>query len=73
VADLPRARLLVLAGSIMGGDIPPPPTSCGRSAPIIALNMVGSITGHVDLVVWIPSRPARWRSWPSPIPRRSTS
>ena len=45
VADLPRARLLVLAGSIMGGDI-----TRGRSElrahgiPIIALNMVGSIT-----------------------------
>jgi energy-converting hydrogenase B subunit Q len=55
VADLPRARLLVLAGSIMGGDI-------SRAAdelravgiPIIALNMVGSITEHVDLVVSDP-------------------
>ena len=75
VADLPRARLLVLAGSIMGGDI-------SRAAdelravgiPIIALNMVGSITEHVDLVV---SRPgpgrARWPSWRSPTPRPSTS
>ena len=55
VADLPRARMLVLAGSIMGGDI-------SRAAeeiravgiPIIALNMVGSITDHVDLVVSDP-------------------
>ena len=55
VADLPRARCLVLAGSIMGGDI-------SRAAdelravgiPIIALNMVGSITDHVDLVVTDP-------------------
>ncbi len=55
VADLPRARLLVLAGSIMGGDI-------SRAAdelravgiPIVALNMVGSITEHVDLVVSDP-------------------
>ncbi len=55
VADLPRARLLVLAGSIMGGEI-------SRAAeelravgiPIIALNMVGSITDHVDLVVSDP-------------------
>jgi energy-converting hydrogenase B subunit Q len=55
VADLPRARLLVLAGSIMGGEI-------SRAAdelravgiPIIALNMVGSITEHVDLVVSDP-------------------
>ncbi len=55
VIDLPRARLLVLAGSIMGGDI-------SRAAdelravgiPIIALSMVGSITDHVDLVVSDP-------------------
>ena len=55
MADLPRARCLVLAGSIMGGDI-------SRAAdelravgiPIIALNMVGSITEHVDLVVSDP-------------------
>jgi energy-converting hydrogenase B subunit Q len=55
VADLPRARMLVLAGSIMGGDI-------SRAAeelravgiPIIALSMVGSITDHVDLVVSDP-------------------
>lgn len=55
VADLPRARLLVLAGSLMGGDV-------SRAAdelravgiPIIALNMAGSITEHVDLVVSDP-------------------
>jgi energy-converting hydrogenase B subunit Q len=55
VADLQRARMLVLAGSIMGGDI-------SRAAeevravgiPIIALNMAGSITDHVDLVVSDP-------------------
>jgi energy-converting hydrogenase B subunit Q len=55
VADLPRARMLVLAGSIMGGEI-------SRAAdelravgiPIIALNMAGSITEHVDLVVSDP-------------------
>ena len=55
VADLPRARMLVLAGSIMGGEI-------SRAAdelravgiPIIALNMVGSITDHVDLVISDP-------------------
>jgi energy-converting hydrogenase B subunit Q len=55
VADLPRARLLVLAGSIMGGDI----TKAARELreqgiPIIALNMVGSITDAVDLVVSDP-------------------
>jgi energy-converting hydrogenase B subunit Q len=55
VADLPRARLLVLAGSIMGGDI----TTAARELreegiPVIALNMAGSITEAVDLVVSDP-------------------
>jgi energy-converting hydrogenase B subunit Q len=55
VADLPRARLLVLAGSIMGGDISTAADEI-RSVgiPIISLNMVGSITEHVDLVVSDP-------------------
>ena len=55
VADLPRASLLVLAGSIMGGDISAAADEL-RSVgiPIIALNMVGSITEHVDLVVSDP-------------------
>ena len=55
VADLPRARLLVLAGSIMGGEI----TVAARELrehgiPIICLNMVGSITEVADLVVSDP-------------------
>jgi energy-converting hydrogenase B subunit Q len=55
VADLPRARMLVLAGSIMGGDI----TEAARELraqgiPIIALNMAGSITDAADLVVSDP-------------------
>jgi energy-converting hydrogenase B subunit Q len=55
VADLPRARLLVLAGSIMGGDISAAADELrGVGVPIIALNMVGSITEHVDLVVSDP-------------------
>jgi energy-converting hydrogenase B subunit Q len=55
VADLPRARLLVLAGSIMGGDISKAADELRAVAvPIIALNMVGSITDHVDLVVSDP-------------------
>jgi energy-converting hydrogenase B subunit Q len=55
VGDLPRARLLVLAGSIMGGDISRAADELReRGIPIIALNMVGSITGHVDLVVSDP-------------------
>ena len=55
VADLQRARLLVLAGSIMGGDISRAADEL-RSVgiPVIALNMVGSITEHVDLVVSDP-------------------
>ncbi len=55
VADLPRARMLVLAGSIMGGEISKAADEL-RSVgiPIIALNMAGSITNHVDLVVSDP-------------------
>ncbi len=55
VADLPRARLLVLAGSIMGGDISKAADELrARGIPVIALNMAGSITDHVDLVVTDP-------------------
>jgi energy-converting hydrogenase B subunit Q len=55
VADLPRARLLVLAGSIMGGDITRAALELREHGiPIIALNMAGSITDAVDLVVSDP-------------------
>jgi energy-converting hydrogenase B subunit Q len=55
VADLPRARLLVLAGSIMGGEISKAADELrAQGIPVIALNMVGSITDHVDLVVSDP-------------------
>jgi energy-converting hydrogenase B subunit Q len=55
VADLPRARLLVLAGSIMGGEISAAADELRAvGIPVIALNMVGSITKHVDLVVSDP-------------------
>jgi energy-converting hydrogenase B subunit Q len=55
VADLPRARLLVLAGSIMGGEISAAADELRAvGIPVIALNMVGSITDHVDLVVSDP-------------------
>jgi energy-converting hydrogenase B subunit Q len=55
VADLPRARLLVLAGSIMGGEISRAADELrALGIPIVALNMVGSITEHVDLVVSDP-------------------
>ena len=55
VADLPRARLLVLAGSIMGGDISAAARELREQGiPIICLNMVGSITEVADLVVSDP-------------------
>ena len=55
VADLPRARLLVLAGSIMGGDITRAANELRAiGIPVIALNMVGSITDAADLVVSDP-------------------
>ncbi len=55
VADLPRARLLVLAGSIMGGEISAAAEELRAvGIPVIALNMVGSSTDHVDLVVSDP-------------------
>jgi energy-converting hydrogenase B subunit Q len=55
VADLPRAHILVLAGSIMGGDI----TNAVRELrltgiPTICLNMVGSVPDAADLVVTDP-------------------
>jgi energy-converting hydrogenase B subunit Q len=55
VADLPRARMLVLCGSIMGGDISTAARELrAQGIPIIALNMAGSITEAVDLVVSDP-------------------
>jgi energy-converting hydrogenase B subunit Q len=55
VADLPRARLLVLAGSLMGGAISKSADELRAvGVPIIALNMPGSIAEHVDLVVSDP-------------------
>jgi energy-converting hydrogenase B subunit Q len=55
VADLPRAHILVLAGSIMGGDI----TAAVREIqaagiPVISLNQVGSVVDVADLVVSDP-------------------
>ncbi len=55
VGDLPRARLLVLAGSLMGGDISRAADELrALGIPVIALNMAGSIGEHVDLVVSDP-------------------
>jgi energy-converting hydrogenase B subunit Q len=55
VADLPRARCLVLAGAIMGGTITDAVRQIReRGVPVIALNMVGSVTDAADLVVSDP-------------------
>ncbi len=55
VADLPRARCLVLAGAIMGGSITDAVRELrARGMPVIALNMVGSVTDAADLVVSDP-------------------
>ncbi len=55
VADLPRAHILVLAGSLMGGEI----TKAVREVqavgiPVVALNMAGSVPSAADLVVSDP-------------------
>ncbi len=55
VGDLPRARLLVLAGSLMGGEISRAVDELrALGIPVIALNMAGSLGQHVDLVVSDP-------------------
>ena len=55
VADLPRAHCLVLAGSIMGGDVTTAVRELRtRGIPVIALNMVGSVAEAADLVVTDP-------------------
>ncbi|MBA2488330.1 MAG: DUF5612 domain-containing protein [Chloroflexi bacterium] len=55
VADLPRAHVLVLAGAIMGGDITQAVRELRATGiPVVALNMVGSVTDAADLVVSDP-------------------
>jgi energy-converting hydrogenase B subunit Q len=55
VARLPRARVLVLAGAIMGGAITDAVRELQRHGLIvIALNMVGSVRDAADLVVTDP-------------------
>ena len=55
VADLPRAHILVLAGSLMGGEI----TKAVRELRllgirVVALSMAGSVSAEADLVVSDP-------------------
>jgi energy-converting hydrogenase B subunit Q len=55
VADLDRARALLLAGSIMGGEITRAVQEIqALGIPVISLNMVGTVPDVVDLVVTDP-------------------
>jgi energy-converting hydrogenase B subunit Q len=55
VARLPRASILVLAGSIMGGDISKAVDRVREAGiPVIALKMAGTVPDHADLVVTDP-------------------
>jgi energy-converting hydrogenase B subunit Q len=54
-ARLPRVKLLVLAGSIMGGDITEAVNDVRKGGlPVISLNMAGSVPDAADLVVSDP-------------------
>jgi energy-converting hydrogenase B subunit Q len=55
VADLPRAHILVLAGSIMGGEVTRAVKELQEiGIPVVSLNMIGSVTDQADLVVSDP-------------------
>jgi len=55
VARLPRASILVLAGSIMGGEISRAVERVREAGiPVIALKMAGTVPEHADLVVTDP-------------------
>ena len=55
VARLPRARALVLAGSLMGGEIEPAVREVREAGLlVISLNMAGSVPDAADLVVTDP-------------------
>jgi energy-converting hydrogenase B subunit Q len=55
VARLPRASILVLAGSLMGGEISRAVDRVKEAGiPVIALRMAGSVPDHADLVVTDP-------------------
>lgn len=55
VARLPRAAILVLAGSIMGGEIAAAVRDLREGGiPVVSLNMVGSVPEAADLVVTDP-------------------
>ncbi|PKP56261.1 MAG: hypothetical protein CVT88_10385 [Candidatus Altiarchaeales archaeon HGW-Altiarchaeales-1] len=55
VARLPRAKTLILAGSLMGGEISKAVEEVKRyGIKVISLNMAGSVPDHADLVVTDP-------------------
>jgi energy-converting hydrogenase B subunit Q len=55
VKRLPRARVLVLAGSLMGGEIETAVREVrGKGLLVISLNMAGSVPDAADLVVTDP-------------------
>ena len=55
VARLPRAAILVLAGSLMGGEISRAVDRVRDAGiPVIALKMAGSVPQHADMVVTDP-------------------
>ncbi len=54
-ARLPRVRMLVLAGALMGGEIEKAVLEVrGRGLQVISLNMAGSVPDAADLVVTDP-------------------
>lgn len=55
VARLPRAKILILAGSLMGGEITKAVKEVRKSGiKVISLNMAGSVPDAADLVVSDP-------------------
>jgi energy-converting hydrogenase B subunit Q len=55
VARLPRAKVLVMAGALMGGDVTRAVVGVkDRGIIVISLNMAGSVPGEADLVVSDP-------------------
>jgi len=55
VARLPRAKILILAGSLMGGEISNAVKEVKEEGiPVISLNMAGSVPKFADLVVSDP-------------------
>jgi len=56
ISRLPRVRALVLAGSLMGGDITKAVKKVKEQSNliVISLNMPGSVTEHADLIITDP-------------------